>query len=145
VLWALFLPNAPYIVTDFVHLLHLRPFRIMYDIVLIFAFAWTGLLLGFTSLLLLQNLVREQLGRPAAAAFVLAATLLAGVGVYVGRFLRWNSWHVLTRPGALARTTLDALLNPLQHTGAVAHSLVFATVTLLCYLTFLALRRGTHD
>ena len=144
VLWLLFLPNAPYIVTDFKHLLHVRPYPLMYDIVLIFAFAWTGLLWGFTSLLLLQDRVRERWGAAAAGGFVLATTLLTGVGVYVGRFLRWNSWDVLLRPEALVRITVDALLNPLDHTHAVAHSLVFATVTLLCYLTFLAMRRETR-
>jgi uncharacterized membrane protein len=144
-LWALFLPNAPYIVTDFKHLLHLRPFPIMYDIVLIFAFAWTGLLLGIVSLYLLQTLVRDQWGAVAAAAFVVATALMTGVGVYVGRFLRWNSWDVLTRPATLVRTTLDAALNPLDHTHALAHSLVFATATLACYLTFLTLRRESRE
>jgi len=101
--WALFLPNAPYIMTDFGHLLHPRRFPFMYDMVTIFAFAWTGLLLGLTSLHLLQKEVRGAWGKLAAGTFVLGATLMTGMGIYLGRFLRWNSWDILRRPGRMWR------------------------------------------
>jgi uncharacterized membrane protein len=140
-LWMLFLPNAPYIMTDFNHLLNRRAFPLMYDIVLIFAFAWTGLLLGLTSLHLLQGLVRRAWGRIAAMGFVLAATLLAGAGIYLGRFLRWNSWDILKRPGDMLLTLADVFRNPLEHTHAIGHTLVFATVVLICHLTFATLRQ----
>lgn len=145
ILWALFLPNAPYIMTDFSHLLRAREFPLMYDIALIFAFAWTGLLLGLTSLHLLQGLVRNAWGRIAAAGFVAGATLLTGLGVYLGRFLRWNSWDVLRRPGTMLATMVVVIQNPMGHTFAWAHTLVFATVVLMCHLTLGALRQGSRE
>jgi len=145
VLWALFLPNAPYIMTDFGHILHRREFPLMYDIVLIFAGAWTGLLLGLTSLYLLQGLVREKCGRVAAGGFVASATLLTGAGIYLGRFLRWNSWDVLRRPGTMIATLFDVVSDPMGHKFAWAHTLVFTTVVLMCYLTFLAFRDSARQ
>lgn len=141
-LWLLFLPNAPYIVTDFNHLLHRRAFPLMYDIVLIFAFAWTGLLLGVASLHLLEGMVRRAWGGVASAGFVVASAALAGVGIYLGRFLRWNSWDVLHRPDDLLATLLDAIHNPMAHTYAIGHTLVFTILLLICHLTFVTLRHA---
>jgi uncharacterized membrane protein len=141
-LWVAFLPNAFYIMTDFNHLLKWRPFPLMYDIVMIFAFAWTGLLLGVTSLYLMQNLVRAALGRAAAATLVVGVTLLCGAGVYLGRFLRWNSWDLLTRPGQLLAELAETMSDPSEHSHALGHTAVFATVALLSHLTFLAMRDG---
>ena len=140
VVWMLFLPNAPYIVTDFNHLLFRRAFPLMYDIVLIFAFAWTGLLLGVASLHLLEGSVRRAWGNVAAAGFVVLSALLAGAGIYLGRFLRWNSWDVLKRPGDMVATLVDVARNPLEHTYAIGHSLVFTTVLLICHVTFVTFR-----
>jgi uncharacterized membrane protein len=143
-LWMLFLPNAPYIVTDFNHLLHRRAFPLMYDIVLIFAFAWTGLLLGVASLHLLEGSVRRAWGKVAAAGFVVASAALAGAGIYLGRFLRWNSWDVLKRPGDMIATLVDVVHNPMEHTYAIGHSLVFTTMLLICHVTFVAFRQANR-
>jgi uncharacterized membrane protein len=142
VLWVLFLPNAPYIMTDFGHLLHLRPFPLMYDVVLIFAFAWTGLLLGLTSVHLLEVEVRRVWGRMAGAGFVVGSAALTGTGIYLGRFLRWNSWDVVHRPTELLATVADVVRHPLGHTSAIGHCVTFTTVVLLCHLTFVTLRQA---
>ena len=140
VAWMLFLPNAPYIMTDFNHLLHPRAFPVMYDIVLIFAFAWTGLLLGVSSLHLLERAMRRAWGGVAAAAFVVLSAMLAGTGIYLGRFLRWNSWDVLKRPRDMLATLFDVMCNPLEHTSAIGYSLVFTVVLLICHVTFVTFR-----
>jgi len=141
ILWLLFLPNAPYIVTDFLHLLQERPFPILYDVALIFAFAWTGLLLGLISIGMMQDLVRRSRGRIIGWAFVFGTAMLTGVGMYVGRVLRWNSWHVLTRPKRIVSTLAEAMTNPFDHLTALGHVGVFAALVLLCHASVRALRR----
>lgn len=128
VLWLLFLPNAPYIVTDFIHLSpNARP-PLWFDGLLFSGFAWTGLLLGFASIYLLHAVARHRYGAQAAWYGVIGLFALVSVGVGLGRFLRWNSWGVIVRPGRHAEQLLKHLTDP----GAVARGLA---LTLL--LTFL--------
>lgn len=131
--WLLFFPNAPYLLTDFVHLesdvVHQRlAAPVWYDALMLSAFAWTGVLLGFSSLLLVQTIVRWTLGARAAWAAVVVALGLGSVGVYVGRFVRLNSWDALLHPGRV----LDLLQS--QHTDAplrLPEALVALTAFLL--------------
>jgi uncharacterized membrane protein len=98
-LWLLFFPNAPYILTDLLHLAHPRPdVPLWFDMLLIIWFAWTGLLLGLVSLFLMHGIVIREFGRVIGWGFVLAVGILSGLGVYIGRFLRWNSWDLLLQP-----------------------------------------------
>jgi uncharacterized membrane protein len=101
VLWLLFFPNAPYLLTDFIHLGE-GPAPLWYDALMLSAFAWTGLLLGFGSLYLVQMIVCRAFGRTAAWLGVLAALGLASFGVYVGRFIGLNSWDALLHPVRVA-------------------------------------------
>jgi len=85
--WLLFLPNAPYIVTDFVHLTPSTPAPLWFDAGVISAFAWTGVLLGFASLYLVHAVVRHRFGARTGWVAALVALALASGGVYIGRFL----------------------------------------------------------
>ncbi|HET8697489.1 MAG TPA: DUF1361 domain-containing protein, partial [Gammaproteobacteria bacterium] len=98
VIWFLFFPNAPYIVTDIVHLREAPPVPYWYDIICVMAFAQTGLFLGYLSLYLMQEVIRAWAGRGVAWLFALAMLSLSAFGVYLGRFLRWNSWDALVHP-----------------------------------------------
>lgn len=99
--WLAFLPNAPYIVTDLIHLPDQAAHPYWFDTSIYIAFAWTGLLLGLISLYLVHCAVRHRYGAAAGWAVAGVATVLTGFGVYLGRFLRWNSWDILTNPMAL--------------------------------------------
>jgi uncharacterized membrane protein len=133
VVWFLFFPNAPYIVTDLQHL-HARPgVPLWYDVITIMAFALTGLFIGYLSLYLMQEVVRAWYGRAVSWAFALAMLGLSSFGIYLGRFLRWNSWDALTSP---IETVTDAarLANPVVNPQALAFSGTFFAFSLVCYL-----------
>jgi uncharacterized membrane protein len=133
-LWLVFLPNAPYIVTDFVHLGESAAAPLWFDGALIAAFAGTGLVLGLGSVCLLHGVVTREAGARAGWGFVLGVLALCGVGVYLGRFGRLNSWDVLIRPGDVLELAGRAAVNPLGHPEWLAFSLVFAAFLLVPYL-----------
>jgi uncharacterized membrane protein len=141
VLWLLFYPNAPYIVTDFVHLYQRPGVPLWFDLAMIASFAWTGLLIGFVSLYLVQSVIRERIGRVAGWGFVLLANGLSGFGIYLGRFQRWNSWDIVFNTDALLSDVWSKLAHPLAHPQTLGVSLIFGMFLLAGYLVISTLLR----
>jgi uncharacterized membrane protein len=133
VIWFLFFPNAPYIVTDIVHLRQTPPVPYWYDIICVMAFAQTGLFLGYLSLYLMQEVMRAWMGHWIAWLFALAMLGLSAFGVYLGRFLRWNSWDALVTPFDILRDAAR-VANPWNDFQPLAFSLTFFAFSLVCYL-----------
>src|SRR5882762_11516266 len=96
--WLLFFPNAPYFFTDVIHLNRGYFPHFWIDMVLILSCALTGLVLGFLSLYLMHSLVRRIIGPWRSWLFIAAVTGLSGIGICLGRFLRFNSWDVVIKP-----------------------------------------------
>jgi uncharacterized membrane protein len=132
--WLIFFPNAPYILTDFQHLAYPSgDLPVWYDVMMLIWFAFTGLLLGMVSLFLMQEIIRREFGRWVGWTFVGVVTSLTSAGVYMGRFLRWNSWDILSNPTTLASYTLERVHNPgLQVIGFTS---LFAAFFLFLYIT----------
>jgi uncharacterized membrane protein len=118
-LWLLFLPNAPYLVTDLSHLGEQRTPLELDGLILGLAAAG-GLLAGSLSLMAIESAVRARLGARAARIALALAIPLASLGVYFGRVLRWNSWDALTEPRALLDQVLAGARDPLSHGQALA-------------------------
>ncbi len=138
-LWLAFLPNAPYLVTDLVHLgAHGRAVPPVLDAATLAVAAVTGLVLGFSSVALVERRLRETLGR-FATAVSLGALALASVGVYFGRVLRLNSWDLLARPRLVLAAVAEGLLDPQAHPLALTGTLALAAFLVVSYLAF---RRG---
>jgi uncharacterized membrane protein len=136
-LWLIFFPNAPYILTDFQHLSYGgKDVPVWYDVILLIWFSFTGLFLGMVSLFLMQEIIRREFGRWFGWGFVVLVAALTTVGIYMGRFLRWNSWDILGNPGGLAQFTLYYLINPTPR-SLVFFSL-FAPFFLFVYLLLYA-------
>lgn len=131
--WFLFLPNAPYMVTDLLHLRHTRHAPVWFDASMLFVFAWTGCVLGFASLRTVHERIENWLGRTAGWAFVASAAVGTGFGIYLGRFLRWNTWDVLTRPRGLAFDVAVRVLRPEEHAHTWGVTLLFAALMLVGY------------
>lgn len=139
--WFLFFPNSPYIVTDFLHLAPRQNVPLWYDLLLIFSFAWNGLILGFTSLWIVQGVIEQMVGRFLSWLVVLGTLVTSGFGIYLGRFLRWNSWDVLTDPRALAGDIYVRLVDPLAHPQTLAVTILFSGFLTVTYLTFVLFTR----
>lgn len=134
VLWLLFFPNAPYMLTDLLHLQHPRAdIPIWFDVLLINWFAWTGVLLGVFSLFMMHAIVMKALGRIAGWFFVLCVSTLGGVGIYIGRFLRWNSWDMLLNPIDRLREFLYYAAHP--STQSIVFISVFSALFIFIYIT----------
>lgn len=133
VLWFLFFPNAPYIVTDIVHLTETPPVPYWYDIICVMAFAQTGLFLGYLSLYLMQEVIRAWMGRWVGWLFALTMLGLSAFGVYLGRFLRWNSWDALVSPLDTLRDAAH-VANPWNDVQPLAFATTFFAFSLVCYL-----------
>jgi uncharacterized membrane protein len=135
-LWLLFFPNAPYIVTDLKHIGSGVGIPVLYDVLLLSAAAWAGLLLGLTSLFLMHAVARRLLGVVSAWVFVVGALAASSFGIYLGRVQRWNSWDVFVRPGAL----LGQLANGF-HAAPLALTVLLTSFLLASYLVFYSFAR----
>lgn len=132
-LWLIFFPNAPYLATDFIHLLELPSPALLYDVGLLLAFALAGIFLATASLRRMQGLTRQHLGAAASWFFVGLSSLLGGFGVYLGRYERHNSWDLLLHP-AIVLADITALFHPLSDSRALGVTSIFAALLLVCYL-----------
>ena len=133
-LWLLFLPNAPYMITDLMHLRYRDGVPLWYDSLMVFSFATAGMHVGLYSLMLAHRLLEQLLGRAWSWLLVTASLGLTGFGVYLGRFSRWNSWDLFVQPHHLFADALRQLYNP----TALKLTLAFTLVLGLCYFAFLS-------
>ncbi len=135
VAWLLFLPNAPYLVTDVMHLRHSQGAPLWFDAVMLMTFGWTGIVLGVESLSMVAKLVADRAGVALARVFVVLVALATGYGIYLGRFVRLNSWDVARHPGWVAREIAAPVVHPIDTMRAWNVTLVVAALFLLTYMT----------
>jgi uncharacterized membrane protein len=131
--WLLFLPNAPYIITDFLHLRPRPPIPYWYDILLLFSAALNGLLLGLASLLVVEKFLIQRYGNRTSALLMFCSFFLCSFGVYIGRYLRWNSWDILTNPDDIAADILARVFNPFDHFGTWSITFLFGSFFYIIY------------
>jgi len=140
ILWLIFFPNAPYILTDFQHLTRLNgEAPIWYDVIMLLWFSWNGVFLGVISLYFMQRVVARWLGSILSWAFVVGVTVLSSLGVYVGRFMRWNSWDVMFDPLGMPGEFLHTVSRTQERT--LTFSFLFALFFLFVYVTLFVFGR----
>lgn len=143
--WLLLYPNAPYVTTDFIHLVANKTlyisngeisFLFWYDLVLVFFFSWCGLFLGYLSTLQLHQAVNRLAGKITGWLFVVTVSLLGGYGIFLGRVVRLNSWDVVYNPFRLLLGIMENL-----HRNGFLFSCLFAFFLLVVYVFLYSL----HD
>lgn len=113
--WMLFIPNSFYIITDLFHLKLREESSRWFDLTLIFSFAWNGLLFGILSFRQMERIMLRHFNIRHSFLFLLPAMWLIAFGIYIGRFMRFNSWDVLANPFELIRDVLYMAIHPYEH------------------------------
>lgn len=113
--WLLFFPNALYIITDLVHLKIRQNVPLWFDSILLFSAILNGMMMAYASLNKIESFLRLKFSKWRCNAILISFLFLSSFGIYLGRFLRLNSWDVVTNPMYLISEILQRFIFPLDH------------------------------
>ena len=133
--WLFFYPNAPYIITDFFHYVERPPVPYWFDLLICISAVWNGLILGLISLIKVEQFLSRHLKPTAVKAIVLVSFIVCGYGIYIGRFLRFNSWNIITDIDGLFDASFQRIIHPFHHTTTWSFTLLFAAMMAVFYYT----------
>tara|TARA_R110002020_G_scaffold454448_1_gene669885 strand:- start:4493 stop:5164 length:672 start_codon:yes stop_codon:yes gene_type:complete len=122
-IWLLFLPNSPYVITDFIHLQYSQ--ALLADTVIIFAFAVASLFAGLLSICEMRSFFSYRFSRKQLNIMTQIIFFLCGYGIYLGRVLRYNSWDILSNPFQLLRDNLAFIKDPVNNWPVFAVTICF--------------------
>ena len=143
VCWIVFFPNAPYILTDLVHLQDDRSAPLWFDLMLLLSFGFAGMFYGFVSLHLLETRFLRTLSRLWSGVVSAGLIYIACFGIYLGRFLRWNSWNLVDSLGRVLIDIFARVADPLANRETWGFTLLFGTFLNLVYWSFKAFAQDT--
>ena len=133
--WLLFFPNAPYLVTDLFHFQQRPPVPYWADLLIVTSGAWNGLALCFVSLMQAERFLSHHIKIKWRMPATVALLVLCSYGIYLGRFLRFNSWDIFTNPGRIIHVTISHFIQPWQHRQFWEFTILFAALLSLMYFT----------
>jgi len=143
--WLLFVPNAPYLVTDLIHVGRGRGVPIIYDTFLIFSSAWIGILLFFYSLSHIEKIFISKFPKRNTSIVITGVILLISFGIYLGRFLRFNSWDIVANTEKLLNDIGSILVKPIENKDAyIFMSLTFVFIY-VSYMAWKAIKDDRRD
>ena len=133
--WLLFIPNSFYILTDLFHLQENNNAPLWFDLLLILSFAWNGLLAGILSVRHMEKIILVLWGSRHELVFLYPVMWLNALGIYIGRYLRYNSWDIITNPFRLAMDIFDMVSHPVLYKNAWGMIFFYSVFILILYLT----------
>lgn len=135
-IWLLFLPNSPYIITDLLHLKVSNSSMLWLDIIVILSFALTGLYLFYTSLKDMLIVLESHFNLKYKNTLSIILIFLCGFGVYLGRYYRYNSWEIISKPQHLFLDILDTIIHPLKNKDIWLFTFCFGLFLIVGYKIF---------
>jgi uncharacterized membrane protein len=143
-IWLLIVPNSFYILTDLFHLGKFTNVPNWFDLTLIISFAWNGLLLGVLSVRQMEKIMQPRLRGMHELLFIYPIMWLCALGVYIGRYPRFNSWDILTNPFKLISYLIELICHPVQWKYAWGMVACFSIFMTLVYLAIKRLSKAIH-
>ncbi len=136
IVWILFFPNAPYILTDILHLGKGGLVPLWYDLILLLSYSFTGMLYGFISLYMIEEKLKSLMKWNIHAFVAVLLIYLSCFGIYLGRFLRWNSWDIFMNIPSLFSDVKQRLIYPLDYQATWGFTLLFGTLLNIMYFSY---------
>ena len=134
-LWLVFFPNAPYMITDLFQITNSNTIPIWYDAIILFSAAIYGLMLAMVSLFDVEMKLKELNKPNLSRLFIFLALILGSFGIYLGRFIQWNSWDVFNKPFKLYNGILQIMASPFENSSIYLMT-IFVFFSLNMYLYF---------
>jgi len=135
-LWLAFFPNAPYILTDLIHLRKGWHIPLWFDLILLLSYGFSGMLYGFVSLRMIELILTAKTGHRRMGILSVPLIYLACFGVYIGRFLRWNSWDLVSNLGSVMQDVYIRIANPFGNPDTWAFTCLFGTLLNILYWSY---------
>lgn len=136
--WLLFIPNSPYILTDLFHLKPRPYLPLWFDLVLVLSFALIGMLVFLKSLKDMFAILKAHVSSMLFTLLIPVVFWLIAFGLYLGRYLRFNSWNVVNHPFRLMRQSFDVLLEK----DAIGFTLIFGVFMWFMYYITMCLNQN---
>jgi uncharacterized membrane protein len=94
--------------------------------------------MAFVSLLRVERFLTYKFSGRRVHAMMIAILFLSSFGVYLGRFLRWNSWDIISNPIGLSYSIAKRFIFPFEYLQTWGITIMLTT---LFYLLFLAIKK----
>jgi len=137
IVWLLFIPNSFYIITDLFHLGSFNRMPLWFELTVILSFAWNGLLLGVLSVHQIEKLIVRSSSKENRLLFIYPIMFLNALGVYIGRYMRFNSWDVVTNPFHLVKDISELAMHPIEYKYTWGMVFCFSIFMTLIFFTLI--------
>ena len=134
ILWLGFLPNSFYMITDLIHADTSIGIDLLYNIVMIMLCIFNAVVAGYISLYLIHTQLLKRFYYRYVHIFIGMVLLLCSFAIYLGRFLRWNSWDVIVNPLGLLFDVSDSIESPATHPEVLSTTLTFFLLLSAVYI-----------
>lgn len=137
ILFLVFLPNSFYLVTDLVHLRETYEASLIYDVVLLASFMWSGLVLGYCGVYMVHSELKRRLSENQALGLAMLILFAVSFAIYLGRYTRWNTWDLVMQPAGLLFDVSDRFINPAVHSDTyVTTGIIFLLLASLYFVIY---------
>lgn len=140
--WLLLIPNAPYIITDLIHIGEVRAVPVLFDSFLLFSSALVGLMFGFYSTYQIESALQFYYSRITSQRIIFIFVFIMSFGIYLGRFLRFNSWDIFTKPHLIYIGIIEIITNYSNFIEASLYTLLFSIFIIISYLSFKLIKKN---
>jgi uncharacterized membrane protein len=138
--WLIFVPNAPYVVSDLIHIQPHPPIPESADAAIVALFAAAGVAAGLCSWSLVMAVTRRYVGPAASELGAALLALLTGFGITMGRYERFNSWDLWSEPMTILRFGWECVRHPGGHVHTWVVTAAYAGLVWAAWLAFRSLR-----